>query len=76
MALALKRFDAPLLRCPGMAKRKVGNPSLDQAGQDTALTKIQQTPLTNIRILLITYFHLSAIAQIFLLGVNVTYHGN
>ena len=27
MALGLKRFDAPLLRCPGMAKRKVGNPN-------------------------------------------------
>ena len=27
MALGLKRFDAPLLRCPGMAKQKVGNPT-------------------------------------------------
>ena len=28
MVLGLKRFDAPVLRCPGMAKQKVGNPSL------------------------------------------------
>ena len=27
MAIGLKRFDAPLLRCPGMAKQKVGNPN-------------------------------------------------
>ena len=43
MALGLKRFDAPLLRCPGMAKQKVGNPIDDTylIMSDLNLTSLQ-----------------------------------
>ena len=44
MALGLKRFNAPVLRCPGMAKQKVGNPSYNIARVTNFLFRHSGTP--------------------------------